>query len=196
MDTNISNFESMRAKDILSILDCDVKFVMLRIEENDEEIEVSMPYLSGPAICDISNRFGMDVIYNMNGETKSRWEYMDDLLVHCIQNKCESELLNFLFSKEQFTKKLKGLSGKVIEDVFVRLIDSIIDHINGILYCKSCELIKVGSTFIIHRLCMSVAVSIPAVESIDRSYIMMVIMIAPLQSLVLYLKKYSVMLLK
>lgn len=171
MDTNISNFESMRAKDILSILDCDVKFVMLRIEENDEEIEVSMPYLSGPAICDISNRFGMDVIYNMNGETKSRWEYMDDLLVHCIQNKCESELLNFLFSKEQFTKKLKGLSGKVIEDVFVRLIDSIIDHINGILYCKSCELIKVGSTFIIHRLCMSVAVSIPAVESIDRSYI-------------------------
>lgn len=170
MDINISNFELMRDKDILSILDGDIKFEKLRIEENDEEIEVSMPYLSGPAICNMSKRFGLNVLYNMH-ETQSRWKYMDDLMVHCIQNKCESELLNFLFSKEHFTKKLKGLSGKVIEDIYVRLVDSIIDHINGILYCKSCDLIKVGSTFIVRKPCISVTVSAPAIKKIDRSYI-------------------------
>ena len=147
-----SKFELLREKSILSILDGDVDFGMLEINGTDSGIKISMPYLSGPTLCEISNKFGLPVTYGWNGGAQSRWAYLDDLLAHCIQNKRESDLLAFLFSKGQFVDKLRG-------------------QINGALYFGGNELVQLGKEFVIRKLGSTISVAAPSVKTIDRSYI-------------------------
>ena len=85
MQQKKSKFELLREKSIIAILDGDTDFGPLKISGEESTIKVSMPYLSGPTLCDISNRFGLPVSYGWNGGAQSRWVYMDDLLAYCIQ---------------------------------------------------------------------------------------------------------------
>ena len=114
MDKRGNGFDLLRMKDILSILDGDTDFGSLIINGTDSGIKISMPYLSGPTLCNISNRFGLAVTYGWKGGSKSRWEYLDDLFSYCIHNKRESDLLRFLFEKEQFKEKLKVKEKKIL----------------------------------------------------------------------------------
>lgn len=99
METQINQFELLRDKEIISILDGDKKYGTLKIDGEDSGIEITMPYLSGPILCDISTKFGLPVSYTWNGANQSRWIYLSNLLEHCIQNDRVSDLLSFLFSK-------------------------------------------------------------------------------------------------
>ncbi len=99
-------FELLRDKTILAILDGDSEFGEIESDEPRGNIKLSMPYLSGPTLCSISARFGLPVKYG----SQSRWVYLDDIWAHCIKNHRESDLLSFLFSKEQFAEKLMGYS--------------------------------------------------------------------------------------
>jgi len=116
-------FELLRDKNILAILDGDEIIDRRGLTYSKEYIEISMPYLSGPELCDISNRFGLPVTYV---ENRRRWAYLDDLLVHCIKNYRVSELLGFLFSKGQFVEKLKGHPHAVIEAVYTEIVETVI----------------------------------------------------------------------
>ena len=166
-----SKFELLREKSILSILDGDVDFGILEIDGADSEIKISMPYLSGPTLCDISNRFGLPVTYGWNGGAQSRWAYLDDLFAHCIQNKRESDLLAFLFSKSQFVDKLKGQKPEVIEYAYAEIVKAVIAQINGILYFGGNELVQVGKVFVIRKHGTTVKIDAPSVKAIDKSYI-------------------------
>ena len=166
-----SKFELLREKSILSILDGDVDFGTLEVNGTDSSIKISMPYLSGPTLCDISNKFGLPVTYGWNGGAQSRWAYLDDLLAHCIQNKRESDLLAFLFSKGQFVDKLRGQTPEVIEYAYAQIVNAVISQINGALYCGGNELVQVGKSFVIRKLGSTVSVAAPSVKTIDRSYI-------------------------
>lgn len=166
-----SKFELLREKSILSILDGDVDFGTLEVNGTDSGIKISMPYLSGPALCDISNKFGLPVTYGWNGGAQSRWAYLDDLLAHCIQNKRESDLLAFLFSKGQFVDKLRGQTPEVIEYAYAQIVNAVIGQINGALYFGGNELVQVGKVFVIRKLGSTVSVVAPSVKTIDRSYI-------------------------
>lgn len=166
-----SKFELLRDKGILSILDGDVDFGILKINGMDTDIKISMPYLSGPALCDISNRFGLPVTYGWNGGAQSRWAYLDNLLAHCIQNKRESDLLVFLFSKGQFVDKLRGQTPEIIEYAYAEIIKTVIDQINGALYFGGNELVQVGKIFVIRKLGTTISIAAPSVKTIDRSYI-------------------------
>ena len=45
--------------------------------------EYSLPYMSGPALCELSTTFGLSKTYSWGNRgfvNKSRWEYMQDLL--------------------------------------------------------------------------------------------------------------------
>ena len=64
----------------LSLIHIYVDFGMLEINGTDSGIKISMPYLSGPTLCEISNKFGLPVTYGWNGGAHSRWAYLDDLL--------------------------------------------------------------------------------------------------------------------
>lgn len=166
-----SKFELLREKNILSILDGDVDFGTLEVNGTDSDIKISMPYLSGPVLCDISNKFGLPVTYGWNGGAQSRWAYLDDLLAHCIQNKRESDLLAFLFSKGQFVDKLRGQTPKVIEYAYSQIVNTVIGQINGALYFGGNELVQIGKVFVIRKLGSIVNVEAPSVKTIDRSYI-------------------------
>lgn len=166
-----SKFELLREKSILSILDGDVDFGMLEINGTDSGIKISMPYLSGPTLCEISNKFGLPVTYGWNGGAQSRWAYLDDLLAHCIQNKRESDLLAFLFSKGQFVDKLRGQTPEVIEYAYAQIVNAVIDQINGALYFGGNELVQLGKEFVIRKLGSTISVAAPFVKTIDRSYI-------------------------
>ena len=48
-----SNYELLKSKEILAILDGDTI-----IEEIDESNKIKMPYLSGPQLCELSQKFG------------------------------------------------------------------------------------------------------------------------------------------
>lgn len=166
-----SKFELLREKSILSILDGDVDFGTLEINGRDSGIKISMPYLSGPTLCDISNKFGLPVTYGWNGGAQSRWAYLDDLLAHCIQNKRESDLLAFLFSKGQFVDKLRGQTPEVIEYAYAQIVNVVINQINGALYFGGNELIRIGKEFVIRKLGATISVAAPSIKTIDRSYI-------------------------
>ena len=164
-------FDLLRAKSILAILDGDTEFGEIESDEPKGNIKISMPYLSGPILCDISNRFGLPAAYGWNGGSKSRWEYLNDLLVHCIKNNRESDLLAFLFSKGQFVEKLKGYTLEVIEAAYTKIVETVIGQINGALYFGGNELVCIGERFVIKKIGISVKVSAPAIKTIDRDYI-------------------------
>ncbi len=162
--------ELLRDKSILAILDGDMDFGEIGTPDTEEKIKTSMPYLSGPDICNISNRFGLTVIYGQNG-SQSRWAYLDDLLVHCIKNNRESDLLTFLFSKGQFAQKLRGHTPRVIELAYNEIVETVIDQINGILYFGGNELVRGGDHLVIKKLGAPVRVAALAIKMIDRDYI-------------------------
>lgn len=166
-----SKYELLREKNILAILDGDTDFGFLKINGENSNIKVSMPYLSGPMLCDMSNKFGLPVTYAWNGGAQSRWAYMDDLLAHCIQNGHESDLLSFLFSKGQFTEKLRGQTPETIDYAYSHIVKAIINQINGILYFSGNELVQTGSVFVIQKIGTTISVAAPSVTAIDRRYI-------------------------
>lgn len=166
-----SKYELLRKKNILAILDGDTDFGLLEINGENSNIKVSMPYLSGPMLCDMSNKFGLPVTYAWNGGAQSRWAYMDDLLAHCIQNGHESDLLSFLFSKGQFTEKLRGQTPETIDYAYSHIVKAIINQINGILYFGGNELVQTGSVFVIQKIGTTISVAAPSVTALDRRYI-------------------------
>lgn len=171
INTLKNKFELLREKSILAILDGDTKYGTLPINEEESNIYISMPYLSGPMLCEISSKFGLPVTYAWKGGSKSRWAYLDDLLAYCIQNNRESDLLVFLFSKGQFVEKLRGLTPENIEKAYAQIVETVIDQINGILYFGGNELTLVGNMFVIREIGTTVTIVAPAVKTIDRSYI-------------------------
>ncbi len=166
-----SKFELLREKSILAILDGDTDFGTLKINGEDSGIIISMPYLSGPTLCDISNKFGLPVSYGWNGGAQSRWAYLDDLLEYCIKNNRVSDLLSYLFSKGQFVDKLRGNNPDTIEYAYAQIVNDVIGQINGALYFGGNELVKIGNAFIIRKIGSTVTIAAPTVKTIDRSYI-------------------------
>lgn len=165
-----SDFELLHNKKILLILNGDTNFGVFDSHRLDDGVSISMPYLSGPDLCEISNKFGLPVIYGEGG-IQSRWRYLDDLLVHCIQNGKVSDLLAFIFSKSQFADKLKGQTVEEIEHMYHQIKDIVITQINNILYFSDSKLVENGNTFLIRRVEDATKVATPNIKVVDRSYI-------------------------
>ena len=164
-------FNLLRTKSIIEILDGDKNFGEVSFSSCMSPIKVSMPYLSGPVICDISGRFGLTASYSWGGGSQSRWSYLDDLLKHCIDHNSISDLLSYLFSKNQFVEKLKGCSPSDIEATHKQIVENVLEHINSILYFGGNELRIAGKQFQIRPIGSTISVAAPAVRKIDRSYI-------------------------
>ena len=122
-------------------------------------------------LCEISRNFGLPATYQYKGVAKSRWVYLDDLLKYCIDNQRVSDLLCFLFSKEQFVDKLRGYTPDVIESAYQKIVKTVIDQINGALFFGGHELVKLGSQFVVRKSGEIISVAAPAVKTIDRAYI-------------------------
>lgn len=158
-------------KSIIEILDGDKKFGEIECDEYRGNIDISMPYLSGPVLCQLSNRFGLPTTYNANGIVKSRWVYLSDLIQYCIEKNKMSELLTFLFSKEQFSGVLKNYTPSTIEYAHKEIVSKIIDQINSILYFGGHELSYISERYIVKEIGNSVKIQTNSIKTIDREYI-------------------------
>lgn len=160
----------LRDKIIIKILDGDTQYEAYRFSDGST-VDISMPYLSGARLCEISNLFGLYVDYRYNGGALSRWEYLSNLIEHCVKNKTCSSLLSYLFSLEQFSDKLYGYEKNEIELAYEFITNSIIERINGILLFSGNELIKIGKEYLIQPIKSKIEVSAPKIKVIDREYI-------------------------
>lgn len=160
----------MRTKAIIAVLDGDTESEVIQVSRT-KSIRNALPYLSGPNICGMATKFGLPVAYSWSGGAKSRWEYMDDLLEHCINNNRVSDLLSFLFSKERFTDDLRGCTPSEIETAYPLIISSALDRINGELYFGGHELVQIGNRFVVREIGTMITVDVPAVQIVDRAYI-------------------------
>lgn len=163
-------FNLLRNKEIIAILDGDTKYEDITFDD-DSSVKIAMPYLSGPDLCALSSLFGLPETYSWGGVNLSRWQYLDNLLEHCIKNGRGSDLLAHMFSKDQFSKSLSGHGADEIDKAYQQIVETIIDKINGLLYFGGNELVVTGSDFVIHKIGSKVKVEAPKIKNIDREYI-------------------------
>lgn len=162
-----SSFKLLLARNILDILDGDTDLGSI----DSTGIKIAMPYLSGSDLCSISTKFGLPVTYSLQGGSKSRWQYLNDLIRHCIQNNKESELLSFLFSKGQFAEHLKGHPADVIDVAHAQIVQAVIEKINAELYFTDNELRIIGKRFVINEIGTATKAMTREIEILDGSYI-------------------------
>lgn len=165
-------FELLKNKEIIAILDGDTKYDEYEFEDGNTVV-ISMPYLSGLDLCGISTLFGLPMSYSWGkgAANLSRWQYLDNLMEHCMSENRMSDLLSYLFGKEQFSKMLSGYGADEIEAAYTHITNEIIQRINGLLYFGGNELAVIGSQFVVKPIGSKVAVQAPQIKSIDREYI-------------------------
>lgn len=169
MNSKTSPYALLKNKNILAILDGDTPMGTYLFSDG-QTIEVRMPYLSGPNLCDISNQFGLPVSYNRDA-TLSRWQYLDNLMDYCIEQDKFSALLSYLFDKAQFADALFGYNVAEIDAAYTYITSRAIQMINGILYFGGNELSLIGKQFIVHPIGSHPEVETPKIKAIDREYI-------------------------
>lgn len=167
-DTN--PYGLLKTKEIIAILDGDTKYDEYEFDDGSS-VNVAMPYLSGPDLCGISTLFGLPMTYTWGGVNLSRWQYLDNLMEHCMkENRC-SDLLSYLFGKEQFAKILSGHGVDESNEAYTYITNEIVRKINGILFFSGNELAVLGNQFVVRKIGSKVAVQTPKIKSIDREYI-------------------------
>jgi hypothetical protein len=164
-----SNYNLLRSKKILNILDGNEKFGEFEASEGKQNVTISMPYLSGPDICSISSTFGL--VRNYGSGAQSRWSYLDDLFEYCIANNKTNDLLYYLFNKSQFSEKLRGYLPAEIESMYQKIVNTVIEKINAELYFGGNEFVLIGKQFVIRPLNSTITIEVPIVKRIDREYI-------------------------
>jgi len=158
-------FKLLKNKEIIAILIGDSDLGKI------DDIKISMPYLSGPDLCGISTTFGLPSEYQWKGGALSRWMYMDNLLDHCISTNKIQQLLSYLFSKDKFIDKLKGLTPQEIDTAYDEIINTIVSKISGILYFGGNEFATVHKQFVVKPIGAKVEIEAPVIKVIDSEYI-------------------------
>lgn len=164
-------FKLLMNKKIYKILLGDTKLNSNTFFDNALSPEVSMPPLSGARLCEISSTFGLPKVYNWNGGNPSRIQYLEDLFEHCIvENRC-SDLLAYLFSKEQFSKLPALQTPGDTDKIYNALVQRIIEEINAVLAFGDHQLVINNHQFSIKKVGTIPEVQTPRIKTIDREYI-------------------------
>ena len=171
MEGNHNSFRLLMNKDIYAILDGDSKYDDYEFIDDHSTIPVSMPYLSGPALCNISSTFGLPTTYEQGGANLSRWQYFQNLFKHCIKTDRCSELLAYLFRKQQFSKMFAEHNAAAIDAAYAHFVQIILEKINNNLYFSGNELVNTGNRFFVRKIGSKFEVQIPKIKKVDREYI-------------------------
>ena len=124
-----------------------------------------MPYLSGPAICEISSLFGLPSTYSWSGGALSRWQYFDQVMDFCIKQNRMSDFLAYIFSKDKFVEALKGLSPEDIEEAYRTIVQKILEADYTVFYISAAmNSVSVGNSYQIGQIGKVVTVAAPTVK--------------------------------
>lgn len=165
-----SLYRLLKTKEIIAILDGDSEFGLYEFNDGSA-VRLAMPYLSGPDLCGISTSFGLPVTYSWGGTNLSRWQYLDNLMEHCLKNNRFSDLLAYLFEKERFSKVLARRGADEINKAYEQIIHTVIEKINGILLFGGNELTVIGKQFVVRPIGSKIEIQAPKIKAIDREYI-------------------------
>ena len=164
-----NNYSLLKSKDIIAILDGD-----FQIEEVDG-IRIAMPYLSGPMLCELSQKFGCYQEYYWGNSSKpnlSRWQYMDNILEYVIKENKVSQLLSYMMAKERFYDTLRKLNNvNDIEKMYKYIVQKVIEQINSILYFGGHELVIINNQYIVKNIDEKISINAPNINVVDRDYI-------------------------
>lgn len=163
------NYDLLRSKDIIAILDGDTQ-----IEELDG-LRIAMPYLSGPMLCELSQKFGYYQEYYLGNGSKpnlSRWQYMDNILKYVIKENKVNQLLSYMMDKERFSDNLRKLNNvSDIEKKYKYIIQKVLEQINSILYFGGHELVVINNQYIVKSIDEKINIDVPNINIVDRDYI-------------------------
>lgn len=163
------NYDLLRSKDIIAILDGDTQ-----IEELDG-LRIAMPYLSGPMLCELSQKFGYYQEYYWGNGSKpnlSRWQYMDNILEYVIKENKVNQLLSYMMDKERFSDNLRKLNNvSDIEKKYKYIIQKVLEQINSILYFGGHELVVINKQYIVKSVDEKINIDVPNINIVDRDYI-------------------------
>lgn len=137
--------------------------------------EFSLPYMSGPDLCQLSTTFGLARTYTWGnsrvGANKSRWEYMQDLMKFLNQQGRIPELLSYLIQQGRF-ENLTGIGDiHKVDETYKAIIKGMLDAINAQLVIARVELRLVNKKFVLAGNGEDVVIETPKVKIITSQYI-------------------------
>lgn len=137
--------------------------------------EFSLPYLSGPDLCQLSTTFGLSRTYtwgnNRVGANKSRWEYMQDLLKYLNPQGRIPELLSYLIHQGRF-ENLTGIGDiHKVDEIYKAIIKGMLEAINAQLVIARVELRLINKKFVLAGIGEEVVIETPKVKIITSQYI-------------------------
>lgn len=136
--------------------------------------EFSLPYMSGPDLCQLSTTFGLLRTYtwgNSGVVNKSRWEYMQDLLKFLNSQGRIPELLSYLFAQGRF-ENLTGIGDiQKVDEAYRGIVKGAFGAINAQLVIARVELRLVNKNFVLAEIGQEVVVETPKVKIITSQYI-------------------------
>ena len=137
--------------------------------------EFSLPYMSGPDLCNLSTTFGLARTYTWGnsriGANKSRWEYMQDLLKYLNPQGRIPELLSYLTQQGRF-ENLTGIGDIYkVDETYKAIIKGMLDAINAQLVIARVELRLLNKKFVMASIGEEVVIETPNVKIITSQYI-------------------------
>ena len=167
-----SEYDFLMKKPIIEILDGDACLDNLISEDKIHNgqpmnVEIHMPYLSGPDICNLSEKFGSPIEYDIF----SRWSYMQEMFEKAKYKNKTQEILSYLFSKTNFSmcKNISDLSVEMFEEYYQKATTLAIKKINNFIdYTGDKLIIKNNNVFLKSDL---FEIKSKYIQKIDRTYI-------------------------
>ena len=155
------DFRLLINKDIINILDGDVNVFST----------YSLPYLSGPTLCNLSTRFGLARTYGMGGGNPSRWVYMQELLEYLNKQGRVGDLLSYLMDMGRFTDLNSLGSIEKVKETHKAIVDGAIRSINSHLLIARKELRIVNNKFVMAAIGEDFSFETPKVKVVTSQYI-------------------------
>lgn len=165
VNMNLDDYKLLKTKEIVAVLDGDEDF-----GDFNSRQKMSMPYLSGPTICDVGKRFGLVLEYE---GMKSRRSYMYDLIDLSIGASNISDVLSYLFDESNFSKYIpSSLTNEEFKEYYKRSVESAIGRINSLLHYSGKKLvIKNNKAVLVSRNKEEIELSVKNITTINRDYI-------------------------
>ena len=162
----MSDFKLLVQREIIDILIGDTVI----FEKDDKQFR--LPYLSGPMLCDISTKFGLECIYSWKGGGKSRWQYLKDLIEYLDQRDDVDELLKELFDFGKFNQIFNDCRNREeIKQNYLAIIESTISAINAQLHYSHKELLFVNNSFVVSDIGKPITVPTEHISSMNVEYV-------------------------
>lgn len=155
-------------KTILQVLQGDTVVGFFVPGNSNEKIQLQLPYLSGPDICDIASKFGITIKY---GGMISRWQYMHDLVAGCIKSGKLSRLLHYIFSHNHIAQRFTDIDRSVLKQVCEETVNAVMECINNELVLGDAKLCMVGDRYEIQQMNDAFVPNVSNVECLNSEYI-------------------------